>query len=225
MSLIPSLLGPPPREVSTTNSGLAVLDRPPVRDTGRVHPEEFATLLASGRDGDPAALDALWRRYAPAVTAYLRGKGSDEPEELTSEVFLALFRQLSTFEGDESGLKALVFTIARRRLVDEIRKRGRRVDTVSWERELDHRTAPSAEETAVGMLGNVDARAMLQQLAPDQRDVLMLRIFGDLTIEQISQVLGKREGAVKALQRRGLESLRRLLAAQRAHGRTEGVTR
>ncbi len=53
----------------------------------------------------------------------------------------------------------------------------------------------------------------------------MLRIFGDLTIDQIAQVLGKREGAVKALQRRGLESLRRLLAAEQAtHDRSEGVT-
>ena len=46
-------------------------------------------------------------RYAPAVTAYLRGKGSEEPEELTSETFLALFRALPEFRGDEAGLKAL----------------------------------------------------------------------------------------------------------------------
>ena len=52
----------------------------------------------------------------------------------------------------------------------------------------------------------------------------MLRIFGDLTIEQISDILGKRVGAVKALQRRGLESLRRLLAADHEDARTEEVT-
>jgi RNA polymerase sigma-70 factor (ECF subfamily) len=192
-----------------------------------VHPEAFATLLQAGRAGDPTALGEIWRSYAPAVTAYLRGRGAEEPEELTSETFLALFRALPEFRGDEAGLKALVFTIARRRLVDEVRRRGRRVDTVTWERHLDERTTPSAEETAVGQLGSVEARALLQRLAPDQRDVLMLRIFGDLTIDQIAEILGKREGAVKQLQRRGLESLRRLLAAQRTaqqHDRTEEVT-
>ena len=191
-----------------------------------MHPEAFATLLESGRAGDPAALGEIWRTYAPAVTAYLRGKGAEEPEELTSETFLALFRALPEFRGDEAGLKALLFTIARRRLVDEVRRRGRRVATVTWERHLDERTAPSAEETAVGQLGSVEARALLQRLAPDQRDVLMLRIFGDLTIDQIAEILDKRQGAVKQLQRRGLESLRRLLAAQRTthHDRTEEVT-
>jgi RNA polymerase sigma factor (sigma-70 family) len=204
---------------------VSVLLEAAVRDTGRMHPEAFATLLASGRTGDPTALNEIWRRYAPAVTAYLRGKGAEEPEEITSETFLAVFRALPEFTGDEAGLKALAFTIARRRLVDEVRRRGRRVDTVTWERHLDDRSTPSAEETAVGRLGSAEARALLHRLAPDQRDVLMLRIFGDLTVEHVAEILGKREGAVKQLQRRGLESLRRLLAAQAAqHGRTEEVS-
>ena len=61
------------------------------------------------------------------------------------------------------GFKALLFTIARRRVVDEVRRRGRRVSTVSWEHELDTRTAPSAEDTAVGVLGSHEARELLQR--------------------------------------------------------------
>ena len=52
------------------------------------------------------------------------------------------------------------------------------------------------------------------RLAPDQRDVLLLRLVGDLTIEQVSQSVGKSVGAVKALQRRGLDAIRRIIAGE-----------
>jgi len=184
-----------------------------------VDPDAFAALVAAGRREDPAALSELWCRYAPAVTAFVRGKGSAQPEELTSEVFLGLFRELPRFTGDESGFKALAFTIARRRLIDERRRRDRTLQAVGWDHALDHdldgRAAPSAEETAIGTLGSLEARELLQRLAPDQRDVLLLRIFGDLPVDEVARVLGKRPGAVKALQRRGLESLRRMLAEEK----------
>lgn len=196
-------------------------------ETDAVDPDAFAALVAAGAREDPAALSQLWIRYAPAVTAFVRGKGSRQPEELTSEVFLGLFRELPRFSGDEAGFKALAFTIARRRVVDELRSRSRKVPTVDWDHQSDHdldgRAAPSAEDTALGTIGSLEARKLLQKLAPDQRDVLMLRIFGDLTVDEVAGVLGKRSGAVKALQRRGLESLRRMLAE--THGeRPEEVT-
>jgi RNA polymerase sigma-70 factor (ECF subfamily) len=52
---------------------------------------------------------------------------------------------------------------------------------------------------------------VLDQLLPDQRDVLVLRVFGDLTVEQVAQALGKSPGAVKQLQRRGLLALKQSL--------------
>lgn len=67
------------------------------------------------------------------------------------------------------------------------------------------RRPPSGGEWVTGLLA---------RLAPDQRDVLLLRIVADLTIEQIAQLLGKRPGAVKALQRRGLAAVKRALDQQ-----------
>ena len=52
-------------------------------------------------------------------------------------------------------------------------------------------------------------RVILDQLTPDQRDVLLLRLLSDLTVEQVATVVGKTAGAVKALQARGLEQVRR----------------
>ena len=72
----------------------------------------------------------------------------------------------------------------------------------------------SAEDDGLDRLGGEWVREVLQRLAPDQREVLLLRVLGDLTVEQIAAQLGKTPGAVKQLQRRGLASARRLLEAE-----------
>ncbi|MGR0318651.1 RNA polymerase sigma factor [Agromyces sp. ZXT2-3] len=181
--------------------------------------EQFASVLLAAQAGARWANTRLWNDHAPAVAAFLRARGSREPEDLTSEVFLAVFDRLGDFDGGAADFRAYVFTIAYRRLADELRRRSRRGDTAEWSQELDDRRAPSAEEEAVGRLGDRSARDLIDSLAPDQRDVMVLRIIGDLTVEQVAQVLGKRPGAVKALQRRALESLRRKIASGRTPGR------
>jgi RNA polymerase sigma factor (sigma-70 family) len=123
--------------------------------------------------------------------------------------------KLPSFVGDERAFKAFVFTVAHRRLVDELRTRSRRGLHVEWTSEKDPRQSSSAEHDALRSLGDTDARTLLDGLSDDQREVLVLRIFADLTIEQIAEVLGKRPGAVKALQRRGLEALRKKLEFRR----------
>jgi DNA-directed RNA polymerase specialized sigma24 family protein len=60
--------------------------------------------------------------------------------------------------------------------------------------------------------------AALQQLSPDQREVLLLRMFGGLTAHKVAAALGKTTGAVKALQHRGLASLARLLGLRSSSG-------
>jgi RNA polymerase sigma-70 factor (ECF subfamily) len=72
----------------------------------------------------------------------------------------------------------------------------------------------SAEDEALDRLGGDEVQALLGALTSDQRDVLLLRIVADLSLEETATVVGKRVGAVKALQRRGLEALRREIHAQ-----------
>jgi RNA polymerase sigma-70 factor (ECF subfamily) len=174
--------------------------------------EAFATLLAATHSNAPWAFERLFTTYAPRVRAYLRARGSAEPEELTNDVFLAVFNSLRGFTGDEAAFRSWIFTIARNRLIDERRRLGRRVVTVS--------AGAVGPPDAVG--GDVETEALvnitsdwvtdqLAKLAPDQRDVLLLRIVADCTIDQIARILGKRPGAVKALQRRGLAALRTIL--------------
>lgn len=175
----------------------------------------FDEVLVAARAAAPWACTEIWTRWSPRVASYLRSRGSTAPEDLTSEVFLTVFSKLGSFVGDEAAFKAFVFTVAHRRLVDEMRSRSRRGVHVEWTSEDDPRRSTSAEHEALRNLGDVDARALLDGLTGDQREVLVLRVFADLTIEQIAEVIGKRPGAVKALQRRGLEVLRKKLDPRR----------
>ncbi|MBM7502811.1 RNA polymerase sigma factor [Agromyces aurantiacus] len=185
----------------------------PAEPVARAHPaivpDQFETVLLAAQAGARWASTNLWNEYAPAVAAFLRARGSREPDDLTSEVFLAVFDRLGAFSGGEPEFRAFVFTIAYRRLTDELRRRSRRGEHEEWQQELDGRRSPSAEQEALDRLGEDSTRALLEGLSPDQRDVMVLRILADLTIEQVAEVLGKRPGAVKALQRRALETLRR----------------
>lgn len=174
---------------------------------------DFTAVLAQAKDGDETAYQVLWSRYAPGVAGYLRGRGSLEPDDQTSEVFLAVFRSLAQFVGDEPAFRAYVYTITHRRLVDEHRRRSCRITETTWELDRDDRASTSAEDTALERVGTEEVRVVLEQLPVSQRDVLLLRLVDDLTVDQIAMALGKPRGAVKALQRRGLARLRRQLAA------------
>lgn len=171
--------------------------------------QNFAAVLAAAQQGAAWASTRLWVEYSPPVTAFLVARGSAEPEDLTSEVFLAVFDTLPSFRGGEAEFRSFVFSIAYRRLVDELRKRTRRGPHDEWDDARDPRHSASAEAVAVDRIADSAALALLDGLPNDQRNVMVLRVIADLTIEQIAEILDKRPGAVKALQRRALESLRK----------------
>jgi len=173
---------------------------------------DFAAVLIAAQHDAPWASTLLWVQYSPAVAAFLRSRGSAEPDDLTSEVFLAVFSHLKSFTGGEREFRSFVFSIAYRRLVDELRQRERRGTTVELTHDLDRRSSPSAEEEALNRVGEESTFELLDGLPDDQRNVMVLRVVGDLTVDQIAEVLGKRPGAIKALQRRALASLRKKLS-------------
>jgi RNA polymerase sigma factor (sigma-70 family) len=174
----------------------------------------FEEILAAARLGQPWALSALYRSYAGAVAGYIRGRTSAEPDDLVSEVFTSVFTGLGRFSGTEADFRGWLFTIAQRRIVDDLRRRSREVATTPYETHADIRSVGSAESESLDRLGEEWVRSVLDRLAPDQRDVLLLRILGDLTVEQIAQTLGKSSGAVKQLQRRGLAAAAKITEAE-----------
>src|SRR4051812_9036565 len=95
-------------------------------------PGSGSDLVAGACAGQAWALTEIWNRHAAAVAGYLRGRGASDPDDLTSDVFLAVFERLPTFSGDEDDLRAFVFTVAHHRLVDDLRRRQRRGDSVPY---------------------------------------------------------------------------------------------
>ncbi len=170
----------------------------------------FDAVLAAAQAGAGWAAERLWTSLAPAVAGYLRVQGAAEPDDLTSEVFLGVFRSLGSFSGDEAQLRSWVFTIAHRRLTDARRQAGRRPPPASGLEPDDGPPAPSAEQEALRRLSEGRVRDLCEQLVPDQRDVLLLRLVGGLTVAEVAATLGKSEGAVKALQRRALVAARKI---------------
>jgi RNA polymerase sigma factor (sigma-70 family) len=173
--------------------------------------DSFDDVLIAARAGADWAWERIYADLAPTVVGYLRARGADEPEDLAGEAFLQVVRGLERFSGDERDFRAWVFTIVHRRLQDERRRRGRRPTVAVPPEEAAERAGEGGdvEREALDRLGERRAREAIDRLPDEQRTVLLLRILGDLTVEEVATAIGKRPGAVKALQRRALRRIER----------------
>jgi RNA polymerase sigma-70 factor (ECF subfamily) len=181
----------------------------------------FADALMAARRGKPAGYSALFEWLAGPVAGWFRAHGAPEPDDLTSDVFLRAFQGLTSFEGDVDGFRAWIFTIAHHRLVDDRRRSGRRPSTTELTDAGPGADTPADDDPlgeTIARLGTERVRRLLAALPADQRDVVVMRVLADLSIAQVAEAIGRSEGAVKQLQRRGLLTLRSLLEQ-------EGVTR
>ncbi|WP_246036330.1 RNA polymerase sigma factor [Sinomonas susongensis] len=157
--------------------------------------------------GDHAELfTTAFRTLSPSVHGYLRARGVDDCEAVTQDVFLSLYSRIGSLRGGLDGAKALVFTIAHSRAVDHHRRRQRTPALVPHEPELDPRATPATTEDLA--LGTTGALNLLNSLTDDHREVLLLRVVADLSIDQTADIMGRSTGAIKQLQRRALEALR-----------------
>ena len=170
---------------------------------------EFAGLLDGARRRQSDALRALHDAVVRPVAAYLRTNGAADPAGTTNEVMFRALTNLHRFEGDEDRFRAWVLTIAHHRLVDERRSRSRRPPEVGFTGDEDSVVAPddpvATVEASAATWAVLDAIADLPE---SQRTVITLRWVGGLSLAEVADILGCQVGAVKALQHRGVESLR-----------------
>lgn len=165
--------------------------------------------LADAVGGDPGATQSIYQALADRVFGYIRAQGIAEAEDVTSEVFLRVFRNLARFEGDEGDFRSWVFTIAQRSVIDARRAAGRRPVVIVLRDGHDPWGGETELEARLPLGGEL--RAAIADLTPDQRDVLFLRVVADLSLEETARTLGKPVGAVKSLQHRALAAARRSL--------------
>lgn len=172
------------------------------------HGSAFHDVLSAAKSGQEWAWQVIYRSLVGPVTGYLRARGASDPEDLASEVFLQVARDVTSFDGPESKFRSWVFVIAHRRLQDERRAKSRRPVLADEPLPEIDDDGDGVEYEVLTELAAVRVAEILRTLTDDQRQVITLRLIGDLSLQETAEIMGKRVGAVKALQRRALASLK-----------------
>jgi RNA polymerase sigma-70 factor (ECF subfamily) len=175
---------------------------------------DFDATLRAAQSGDDAAVGVLWEELNHRLVRFLRAREFDAAEDIASETWLTVASKLGQFRGSEVEFRAWLFTIARSRLVDWQRRRRRRPEALITNDELPEELAPlDTEGAALAALDREAALRMIASLPSDQGDVILLRLLADLDVAQVAKIMGKRQGAVRMLQLRGLRTLEQLMHA------------
>ncbi|MBL8147095.1 MAG: sigma-70 family RNA polymerase sigma factor [Anaerolineae bacterium] len=170
-------------------------------------------LLAAARRGSPAALSAIFESYFEPVFSFIRLRVDDAAlaEDLASEVFVRLVTVLRQRRGPRSSLRGWLFQVARNLVNDHYRARKGFTESAldEWlpgpqddDPELHAIRAATAEQT----------RRALRTLPPEQQEVLILRFAQSLSLQETAELMGKQANAIKQLQFRAIQALRRALA-------------
>lgn len=178
--------------------------------------EELAELVKRARKGSGEAFGQLYDRFADQVYAFvLRQVGNPaDAEDITAGVFLDAMQQIGRFRWRGAGFAAWLFSIARHDVLDYFRKRGRTREAELTEETLLQPSATRVEEQVAATWEADELRRAVSSLSLDQQQVVLLKLLMNFSNRQIGAVLGKSEGAVKALQHRALRALREALDAQ-----------
>jgi RNA polymerase sigma-70 factor, ECF subfamily len=144
---------------------------------------------------------------------YLRVIAPDAAEDIAAETWLQVVRGLPGFRGDQSNWRPWLFTTARRRAIDETRRRARRPTSPLDDLEpgADAERADAAD-LALHNLATQRAIALVSALPPLQAEVIMLRVVAGLDTEAVAELLGRSPGAVRVAAHRGLRRLAGILA-------------
>lgn len=167
----------------------------------------FAELLRRAQQGDEAAFTALFRDTQPILLRYLATLSGPAAEDIASETWVAVVRGLGRFVGDEpAAFRAWVLSIARRRWVDEVRRRARRPEQLTPDLP-DVGSADDVASLVEARIGTEEALRLVRALPPEQAEVVVLRAIAGLDVHQVAELVGKTPGAVRVLAHRGLRRL------------------
>jgi RNA polymerase sigma-70 factor (ECF subfamily) len=199
---------------------MATATQTPTRATRRTA-DEIRVLVRHATRKDVGAFAELYRLYHPVLFGYVHSRLNqrEEAEDLTSAIFEKAFAAIGRYQPSPAQFSTWLHTIARNALIDNYRKRKPQVEP-HGDKELLNATDPRGgpeEETIAQDLRRLLYAAILE-LTDDQRQVVGLRFFFNLPVTEVARMMGKSEGAVKALQSRALERLQRSLAPDVAAG-------
>lgn len=185
--------------------------------------QEMAQLLERAKRRDAAALDRLYLLYVDKLYRYIWFRVGEQAlaEDLAMDVFVRLVEHIASFripsEQQVAAFSAWLFRIAANRITDHYRRQARSDRfTENKMQELANSSRPGSGQSKLDRLATQDElRQAVAGLNDSQRQVLYYRFVADLSSAQTAKAMKKSEGAVKALQHRALENLRRVLGSSR----------
>ncbi|XRQ06475.1 sigma-70 family RNA polymerase sigma factor [Actinomadura welshii] len=213
----------------TLDAGLLPLPRPlpgalsPGRDTGRDadratgrdadRAEVLKALVLRARDGDADAFGSLYDHYVELVYRYVyyRVGTHSLTEDLTSETFLRALRRICDFHWQGKDFGAWLVTIARNLVADHFKSGRYRLEVCTAELVEPDRPQEGPERAVLDSMTNRILLAAVRRLGSEQQECVVLRFLHGLSVAETALVMGKKPGAIKALQYRAVRSLARMV--------------
>ena len=176
---------------------------------------DLGAAVGRAQEGDAEAFRLLYRDIQPRLLRYLHAIAGQDAEDIASETWLQVTRDLPGFSGSYDGFRGWVATIARHRALDHLRRTARRPalavpaeDLAAWPATG---AAADTAQSAIDAVATGDAVALIATLPPDQAEAVLLRAVLGLDAITAGQVLGKRPGAIRTAAHRGLKTLHKKL--------------
>ena len=159
-------------------------------------------------------LASLYDEYFDRLAHYIYVRLGDrnEAEDLAGEVFLKALKSLKSYKERGIPMQAWLFRIAHNVSVDRLRKKGR----IATE-PIDGIMVEAKEDTAAMAEKSIEMERVneaMQKLTPEQKEVVRLRFFGDLSSKEVGAIMRKSDGAVREMQRAAIEKLRGLMTSE-----------
>ena len=175
--------------------------------------QETEELVREAQGGNLGAFARLYDLYFERIYRYIMARVGNPPEaeDLTQEVFLRAMRSLNSFRFRGPPFAAWLFRIAHNLVVDRIRRSKVGGEAIPLESIAALPTGTNVEEEALRTLDHEELRRSLEKITDLQRQVILLRFMGGLSLAETAAVMKRNENAIKALQHSGIQALRRVL--------------
>jgi RNA polymerase sigma-70 factor, ECF subfamily len=170
-------------------------------------------LLSSAMNFDEGALGELYDRYETKIYSYIFRRTGDEvlAEDLTAQVFVKMLQAIREQKAWHSSFSGWLYRIAHNLVIDFYRQRDRQNQVSLDDNPSITNVNDNPVETVAAQIEAEQVRAAMRQLTEEQADVLSLRFLEGYSITEVAGMMGKTEGAIKALQYRAVATLRQLL--------------
>lgn len=190
---------------------------PPV-DTEEIDEEhtEVWQLVTRAQAGDGEAFGQLYDRYVDSVYRFIYYRVSDRAlaEDYTSETFLRALRRIGTITYQGRDIGAWFVTIARNIVLDHMKSARHRLEITTGDTLEGDDHAPSPETAVIDALTNERLMAAVDQLGGEQRECVLLRFIQGFSVSETAVIMGKKDGAIKALQHRAVRKLAELVGGE-----------